>query len=83
VICGITTGPVAETNLQALYWNQLTVLGSTLGSLAELGQMVRAVNVNQLKPVIDEVYPLEQVRDAMGKMEAGRQFGKLVLSVLA
>jgi NADPH:quinone reductase-like Zn-dependent oxidoreductase len=82
VICGITTGPVAETNLQALYWNQLTVLGSTLGSLAELGQMVRAVTVNKLKPVIDEIFPLERARDAMGKMEAGRQFGKIVLSVL-
>jgi len=81
VICGITTGPVAETNLQALYWNQLTVLGSTLGSLAELGQMVRAVTVSKLKPVIDEVFPLERVRDAMGKMEAGRQFGKIVLNI--
>ncbi|UCD52814.1 MAG: zinc-binding dehydrogenase [Phycisphaerales bacterium] len=81
VICGITTGPVAETNLQALYWNQLTVLGSTLGSLAELGQMARAVTISRLKPVVDEVFPLEQARDAMGKMEAGRQFGKIVLSV--
>ena len=81
VICGITTGPVAETNLQALYWNQLTVLGSTLGSHAELGQMIRAVSVSKLKPIVDEVFPLEQARDAMGKMEAGRQFGKLVLRV--
>jgi NADPH:quinone reductase-like Zn-dependent oxidoreductase len=82
VICGITSGSVAETNLQALYWNQLTVLGSTLGSLAELEQMVRAVTVNKLKPVIDEVFLLERARDAMGKMEAGRQFGKIVLNVL-
>jgi len=81
VLCGITTGPVAETNLQALYWNQLTVLGSTLGSLAELGQMVRAVTVSKLKPVIDEVFPLERAREAMTKMEAGQQFGKIVLDV--
>jgi len=83
VICGITTGPVAETNLQALYWNQLTVLGSTLGSRAELGQMARAVTVNKLRPVVDEVFPLVRARDAMGKMEAGQQFGKLVLSTSA
>lgn len=81
VICGITTGPVAETSLQALYWNQLTVLGSTLGSLAELQQMVRAVSVNKLRPVVDEVFPLERARDAMGKMEKGGQFGKIVLDV--
>jgi len=83
VICGITTGPVAETNLQALYWNQLTVLGSTLGSRAELGQMAQAVTVNKLKPVVDEVFPLERARDAMAKMEAGQQFGKLILSMSA
>lgn len=81
VTCGITTGPVAETNLQALYWNQLTILGSTLGSLAELRQMVRAVTVNKLKPVLDEVFPLERACEAMAKMEAGRQFGKIVLNV--
>jgi NADPH:quinone reductase-like Zn-dependent oxidoreductase len=81
VICGITTGPVAETNLQALYWNQLTVFGSTLGSRAELGQMIRAVTVGKLKPIVDEVFPLERARDAMGKMEAGGQFGKIVLSI--
>jgi NADPH:quinone reductase-like Zn-dependent oxidoreductase len=80
VICGITTGPVAETNLQALYWNQLTVLGSTLGSRAELGQMIRAVTVGKLKPIVDQVFPLERARDAMGKMEVGRQFGKIVLN---
>ena len=81
VICGITTGPVAETNLQALYWNQLTVLGSTLGSRAELQQMIRAVSVGGLKPVVDEVFALERAREAMAKMEGGRQFGKLVLDV--
>ncbi len=81
VICGITTGPVAETSLQTLYWNQLTVLGSTLGSLAELRQMVRAVGVNELRPVIDEVFPLERGRGAMEKMERGGQFGKIVLDI--
>lgn len=81
VLCGITTGPLAETNLQAVYWNQLTILGSTLGSLGELRQMIRAVTVSGLKPVVDEVFPLESVRDAMKKMETGKQFGKIVLKV--
>jgi NADPH:quinone reductase-like Zn-dependent oxidoreductase len=81
VLCGITTGPLAETNLQAVYWNQLTILGSTLGSVGDLRQMIRAVTVSGLKPVVDEVFPLERVRDAMKKMEAGKQLGKIVLKV--
>ncbi len=82
VTCGITTGPKAETNLQALYWNQLTILGSTMGSNEDFRQMLRAVTVNQLRPVLDEVFALEDVRQAMGRMEAAEQFGKIALRVV-
>jgi NADPH:quinone reductase-like Zn-dependent oxidoreductase len=81
VLCGVTTGAKAETDLRTLYWNQLTILGSTLGSTRDVEQMLAAVNVNRLRPVIDEVYPLDRVRDAMAKMEEARQFGKIVLKV--
>ncbi|MHC4519334.1 MAG: zinc-binding dehydrogenase [Planctomycetota bacterium] len=81
VLCGVTTGPVAETNLQAIYWNQLTILGSTMGSAEDFRNMIRTVAVSELRPVIDEVFSLERVRDAMAKMEAGRQFGKIALKV--
>lgn len=81
VTCGVTSGAKAETNLQALYWNQLTVLGSTMGSDEDFRLMLRSVTVNRLKPVVDEVFPLEEARQAMAKMEAGRQFGKIVLRV--
>ncbi|MHC4603053.1 MAG: zinc-binding dehydrogenase [Planctomycetota bacterium] len=81
VLCGVTSGPQAPTNLQMLYWNQLTILGSTMGSDDDFRQMLRAVAAAKLKPVIDSVAPLENVRDAMGKMEAGKQFGKIVLRV--
>lgn len=82
VTCGVTTGPKAETNLQALYWNQLTILGSTMGSDEDFRQMLRAVAVSRLRPVLDEVFPLDEVRQAMAKMEAGRQFGKIALRLL-
>jgi len=81
VLCGVTTGAKAETGLRVLYWNQLTVLGSTLGSKQDFQQMLAAVNVNQLRPIIDEVFLLDRVRDAMAKMEEARQFGKIVLKV--
>jgi NADPH:quinone reductase-like Zn-dependent oxidoreductase len=79
VLCGVTTGASAETDLRAVYWNQLTLMGSTLGSIGDLRQMFRAVTAAKLKPVIDEVFPLSRVRDAIEKMETGRQFGKIVL----
>ena len=81
VLCGVTTGAKAETNLQALYWNQLSILGSTLGSTRDFQQMLTAVTVSQLRPIIDEVFPLDRVRDAMARMEEARQFGKIVLRI--
>ncbi len=81
VICGVTTGASAETNLQSVYWNQLTVLGSTMGSHEDFRQMVRAVTASQLRPVVDSVVPLDRFLEAMSKMETGYQFGKIVLSV--
>lgn len=81
VLCGITTGAVAETDLQLVYWKQLTLMGSTLGSAADIHQMLRAVEVGGLRPVVDEVFPLEAVQEATKKMEAGKQLGKLVLKV--
>lgn len=79
--CGVTTGPKAETNLQALYWNQVRVLGSTMGSAEDYRQMLRAVTVNQLRPVVDAVFPLDEAPQAMAKMEGGTQFGKIALRV--
>jgi len=81
VLCGVTTGPKAETNLQVLYWNQLSILGSTMGATQDFQQMLAAVTVNQLRPIIDAVFPLDEVRDAMAKMEEGKQFGKIVLRI--
>ncbi|MEJ2648121.1 MAG: zinc-binding dehydrogenase [Sedimentisphaerales bacterium] len=81
VLCGVTTGAQAETNMQRVYWNQLTVLGSTLGSDDDFRQMLKTVNNNKLKPVIDSVHPLEKVKDAMTRMERAEQFGKIVLNV--
>jgi NADPH:quinone reductase-like Zn-dependent oxidoreductase len=80
-LCGVTTGAGAEADLRAIYWNQLTILGSTLGSVGDLREMFRAVTVARLKPVIDEVFPLARVHDAMERMETGRQFGKIVLHI--
>ena len=81
VICGVTTGAAVETNLQALYWNQLTIMGSTMGSNEDFRRMVKAVSNAKLEPVIDSVMPLDKAVEATARMEAGDQFGKIVLKV--
>jgi len=81
VLCGVTTGAKAETDLRAVYWNQLNAMGSTLGSAEDFRQMLRAVTVNKLKPVVDTVLPLEKAREATERMESAGQFGKIALRV--
>jgi NADPH:quinone reductase-like Zn-dependent oxidoreductase len=79
VLCGVTTGATPETDLRTLYLNQLTVMGSTMGSEEDFRQMLSAVAAAGLTPVIDSVEPLENVRTAMRRMERAEQFGKIVL----
>jgi len=81
VLCGVTTGAEAPTNLRTLYWNQLTVMGSTFGSHEDFRLMLETVRAARLSPVIDSVVPLDEARAAMGRMEAGEQFGKIVLKM--
>jgi NADPH:quinone reductase-like Zn-dependent oxidoreductase len=81
VFCGVTSGPKAEADLQAVYWNQLTIMGSTMGSNDDFRAMLSTVSAAGLKPVIDSVFPFAEVCQAMSKMETGSQFGKIVLKV--
>jgi NADPH:quinone reductase-like Zn-dependent oxidoreductase len=81
VLCGVTTGATAEVNIQALYWNQISVLGSTMGSRAEFQQLLLALSAAKVKPVVDSVVPLDKVREATSRLEAGKQFGKIVLNI--
>ncbi|MHC4432694.1 MAG: zinc-binding dehydrogenase, partial [Planctomycetota bacterium] len=81
VLCGVTSDAKAVTDLRALYWNQLTIMGSTMGSDEDFRHMVEAVTAARLRPVIDSAMPLEDIKDAMSKMETAEQFGKIVLEV--
>jgi len=81
VLCGVTSDAKTVTNLRTLYWNQLTILGSTMGSEEDLHQMLKAVTKAKLKPIIDSALKLENIKDATGRMETGEQFGKIVIEV--
>jgi len=81
VICGATTGPHIELDLRRLFWHQWSILGSTMGSRREYSEIVRLAGLGRLWPVVDRVVPLEQAVDAIARLSAGEQFGKLVIEV--
>lgn len=81
VTCGVTSGPKADLNIQMLYWNHISFLGSTMGSHDDFRAMLRAVSNAKLKPVMDRVFPFAEAAQALARMEAGEQFGKIALTV--
>ncbi len=81
VNCGVTGGSDATLNMQQLYWNHITLRGSTLANHYEFRQLLRAMSVNKIKPIIDSILPLDQARAATQRMEDGKQLGKIVLAI--
>jgi NADPH:quinone reductase-like Zn-dependent oxidoreductase len=80
VVSGATSGRSAETELSRVYYLQLRVLGSTMGSRAELAQLLRFCEYSGVRPVIDRVLPLDRARDGFAALERGDVFGKVVFT---
>jgi NADPH:quinone reductase-like Zn-dependent oxidoreductase len=81
VTCGGTSGPLVTTDVRRLFWNQWSILGSTMGNDAEFGAVVEHFRQGRLRPLVDSVYALEEGRAALERMRGGEQFGKLVVRV--
>ncbi len=82
VISGATSGPdPVATELNRIFFLQLRVVGSTMGTRAELEKLVRFCQTSGVRPVIDSVLPLEQAREAFARMAAGELVGKIVLTL--
>jgi len=81
VTCGATTGFAAQLDLRYLFARQLSLLGSYMGSRAELYTVLKLVGEKRLHPVIDRVFPLAEAAQAHRRMEQREQFGKIVLAV--
>lgn len=78
---GRTSGNITEISTRLLYWKQLSIFGSTMGTRDEFLSMIDFVESRKLKPVIDKVFPLEAINDAFQHMEQGNQFGKIILKI--
>lgn len=81
VTCGGTSGPMVETDVRRLFWNQWTIMGSTMGSDAEFAAIVDELRGGRLQPPIDSTFPLADGRHAFERLQSGAQFGKVVVAV--
>ena len=81
VTCGATTGPQVAIDLRRVFWHHWTIMGSTLGTLAEYAEIVRRLGRGELRPVVDRVYPLAEARAALERLAQGEQFGKIAVDI--
>jgi NADPH:quinone reductase-like Zn-dependent oxidoreductase len=81
VTCGATTGDQPPADIRRIFIRQLQILGSTMGSLGEFGDLLSLVQRSGLQPVIDSEFALDDVHGALDRLESGAQFGKVVIHI--
>jgi zinc-binding alcohol dehydrogenase/oxidoreductase len=80
-VCGATSGPNPPAGLHRIWWKQLSILGSTMGTGEDFAGAYELVASGRALPVVDSVLPLEEIRAAHERLEAGEQLGKIVLTI--
>ena len=80
-VCGATSGPNPPAALHRIWWKQLSILGSTMGTGEDFAGAYELVASGRALPVVDSVLPLEEIRAAHERLEAGEQLGKIVLTI--
>ena len=82
VFFGGTAGNIPAINGRPVFWKQISILGTTMGSPGDFEQMLSFIKTHEIKPVIDEVFDLGQAQKAMNRMNTGgSKFGKVVLNI--
>lgn len=79
VVYGGTAGKINNLSPQRIFWKQLTIKGSTMGTNEDFENMLKLVADHEIRPVVDEVFPLQDIRQAFERMDSGQQFGKLII----
>ena len=78
---GRTAGNITEISTRLLYWKQISIHGTTMGTRDEFVSMLDFLESRSLKPVLDKTFPLFQINEAFSRMEKGDQFGKIILEI--
>ena len=81
VFMGATQGNPTELDMRKIFWKQLSLFGTTMGNLEEFAEMLHFVTAHQIKPIIDRVFSLDEINQAIQRMEQSEQFGKIVLKI--
>lgn len=81
VTCGATSGPRVSMDIRRLFWNQYTIMGSTMGNAQEYGEIVGVLGTGALRPIVDRVYPLAEARAAFERLGRGEQLGKVAVRI--
>jgi NADPH:quinone reductase-like Zn-dependent oxidoreductase len=81
VVCGATSGPNPPAALHRVWWKELTIYGSTMGTKDDFEGAYELVRTGRARPIVDEVFPLAEARAAHERLESAAQFGKVVLSI--
>ncbi|MCC9138189.1 zinc-binding alcohol dehydrogenase family protein [Pontibacter silvestris] len=80
-IYGRTAGTIRELNPSEIFWKQISIIGSTMGTAIDFASMVKFINEKKIKPIVDKVLPLKEAEQAFRHMDESKQFGKIVLKV--
>ena len=78
---GRTAGNISNISTRLLYWKQLSIHGTTMGTRDEFLSMLDFLESRKIKPIIDKTFPLDGFHDALKRMEDGSQFGKILLQI--
>jgi NADPH:quinone reductase-like Zn-dependent oxidoreductase len=81
VTCGATTGPLVETDVRRLFWNQYTIMGSTMGNAADYREIVTQLAAGELRPIVDQVFPLAEAPAGFARLARGEQLGKIAITI--
>ncbi len=81
VVCGATTGPNPPAALHRIWWKELAILGSSMGTKEDFEAAFELVKSGSAKVIVDSTFPLAETRAAHERLEAGEQFGKIVLRI--
>ncbi len=81
LIYGGTAGNIGNIIPAKIFWRQIAIIGSTMGSNEDFAEMLAFVNKHKITPTVSHVFPLEQAQDALDFLNTGNQFGKVVLSI--
>jgi NADPH:quinone reductase-like Zn-dependent oxidoreductase len=81
VVCGATTGPNPPAALHRVWWKQLSILGSTMGTADDFRGVYDLIDAGKVRPLVDSVFPLPEAAQAHERLEAGLQLGKIVLRI--